>query len=172
MTAVYLRSISPDEGSLPTERTAFRSAEVRRLLADCLRERYGAHTWVLEKDEEGKPYLTSPDGASLPPQISLSHSGKWVVCALSDSPVGVDVQVVRSISNAVFGRFLPDIDVSNADDRAKTTHWTRYEACLKRYGSRAEMVADAEGQCYDSRDLDDAVVTVCHGDDEVEWIPF
>ncbi len=170
MTVVYIRARDLGIKRMPAELSAFRSAEVRRLLADCLGERYGegANAWTLAKTAEGKPYLTSSDGASLPPQISLSHSGKWVVCALSDDPIGVDVQAVRPISNGVLERFLPDARPED-DDRAKTRLWTRYEACLKRYGSRSAMVTDAEGQCYDSIDLDDAVVTVCHGDDEVEW---
>lgn len=170
MTVVYMRALDLGTGRTPAELSTFRSAEVRRLLADCLGERYGAHSWSLAKNEEGKPYLTSSDGLSLPPQISLSHSGKWVACALSDHPVGVDVQEVRDISFAVFKRFLPDVDLSEADARVKTMHWTRYEACLKRYGSRLAMVTDAEVQRYDSCDLDDAVVTVCHGDDAVEWV--
>lgn len=171
MTAVYLRKLNIGVDRTPTELTAYRSAEVRRLLADCLTERYGkaAADWSLAKTEEGKPYLVMAQGANQgAPQISLSHSGAWVVCALSDAPVGVDVQQVRSISDAVMRRFLPDVK-HHTDDRGKTLAWTRYEACLKRYGSRTAMVSDAAGQCYDSRELDDAVVTVCHGDDEVEW---
>lgn len=169
MTVVYIRELDLGEKRSPVELSAFRSAEVRRLLADCLSERYGesASRWTLAKTPEGKPYLVADKG--VPPQISLSHSGKWVVCALSDDPIGVDVQAVRSISNGVFKRFMPDVRPED-DDRANTRLWTRYEACLKRYGSRRAMVTDAAGQCYDSIDLDDAVVIVCHGDDAVEWI--
>lgn len=166
MTVVYIRKIAPSPDLSPSELRAFRSSEARKLLADCLRERYGDHPWTLEKSAEGKPYLTSP--AFDVPQISLSHSGEWVACALSDQPVGVDVQVVRAISDQVLARFCPDAD-PDSDDRTKTRHWTRYEACLKRFGSRAEMVTDTKDQRCDSLDLADAVVTVCHGEDTVEW---
>lgn len=177
MTIVYLRSIDLSLSGTPAELTAYRSAEVRRLLSDALAEHCGvsADAWVLTKDADGKPYLTSKnttDGvqSEKPPCISLSHSGRWVACALSDAPVGVDVQEVRPIKSAVIKRFMPDADVTEADDRVRTVLWTRYEACLKRYGSRVAMVADAEGQCYDSKALDDAIVTVCHGEDRVEWM--
>lgn len=173
MTTVYLRSINISDTLTPPELSAYRSAQVRRLLADALGERYGERTsaWSLAKTAEGKPYLsrTAADGLSALPFISLSHSGRWVICALSDTPVGVDVQVVRPISDAVLRRFMPDA-TPDSDDRSRTRLWTYYEACLKRYGSRAEMVADAAGQCYESIDLEDAVVTVCHGDDAVDWI--
>lgn len=169
MTVVYIRKIELDALRPPAELTALRSKAVRKLLADCLHERFGELAWTLEKAEEGKPYLTSP--VCDLPQISLSHSGEWAVCALSDAPVGVDVQVVRPISVAVLARFLPDAK-PDCDDRAQTRLWTRYEACLKRYGSRAEMLVDAPDQRYDSLDLDNAVVTVCHGDDVAEWINY
>lgn len=173
MTTVYLRSIDLSDTLTSPELSAYRSSEVRRLLADALGERYGerASTWSLAKTDEGKPYLTrtDADGLSELPCISLSHSGRWVVCALSDTPVGADVQVVRPISDAVLRRFMPDA-TPDIDDRSRTRLWTYYEACLKRYGSRAEMMTDAAGQCYESIDLEDAVVTVCHGNDAVEWI--
>lgn len=171
MTAVYIRKIRLDGSQKPAELAVLRSTEVRKLLTDCLCEHYGecAAAWVLKKNQEGKPYLSSPDAALVPPYISLSHSGEWVVCALSDQPVGVDVQTVQTISNAVFARFCPGVK-TGYDDRFNTQLWTNYEACLKRYGNRSEMVTDALGQRYDSIDLDNAVVTVCHGNDEPEWI--
>ena len=45
----------------------------------------------LAREERGKPYFP---GA---PQyhFNLSHSGPFALCALSDRPVGVDIQVVR-----------------------------------------------------------------------------
>ena len=45
----------------------------------------------MAREERGKPYFP---GA---PQyhFNLSHSGPFALCALSDRPVGVDIQVVR-----------------------------------------------------------------------------
>lgn len=55
--------------------------------------------------EQGKPYLTDTPNV----HFSLSHSGSWVVCAVSDHPVGVDIQQYRSIRLNVANRFFhPD----------------------------------------------------------------
>lgn len=53
-----------------------------------LRER----TAVIAKNEHGKPYL--PDHPQV--HFSLSHSGDYAVCVLTDAPVGVDIERVRS----------------------------------------------------------------------------
>ena len=55
--------------------------------------------------EGGKPYLTAAPHV----HFSLSHSRAWVVCAVSDHPVGVDIQQCRSGRSGVAERFFyPD----------------------------------------------------------------
>ncbi|MBQ6756648.1 MAG: 4'-phosphopantetheinyl transferase superfamily protein [Oscillospiraceae bacterium] len=44
---------------------------------------------TVTKNEYGKPKI---DGA---PEFSISHAGQWAVVAVSDSPVGVDVESAR-----------------------------------------------------------------------------
>ncbi|MBQ9166639.1 MAG: 4'-phosphopantetheinyl transferase superfamily protein [Oscillospiraceae bacterium] len=54
-----------------------------------------------EADENGKPRLTgAPDF-----HFNLSHSGYWAVCAVSDAPVGVDIQEVRSVNPNLSRKF-------------------------------------------------------------------
>lgn len=86
----------------------------------------------------GKPKVV---GSSL--EVSISHSGDWVVLAATDgAPVGVDVEEVRAAGvddlagisfspaeQAVFGT------VSEADKRAAFfTYWARKEAVVKATG--------------------------------------
>lgn len=47
--------------------------------------------YSLEYDAKGKPRLTGAENF----HFNLSHSGKWVVIAWGDSPVGVDVEAIR-----------------------------------------------------------------------------
>ena len=48
----------------------------------------------LSAPEQGAPsWLTTPEGMATSLKLSLSHSGDWVVCVLSHTRVGVDVQV-------------------------------------------------------------------------------
>ncbi len=56
-------------------------------------------------NENGKPYLTAAPDV----HFSLSHSAAWVVCAVSDHPVGVDIQQCRSFKPNIADRFFhPD----------------------------------------------------------------
>lgn len=47
-------------------------------------------------NQYGKPYLLAPPR---PFHFSLSHSGCWVVCAVGQNPVGVDVQLMEPVDD-------------------------------------------------------------------------
>ena len=66
--------------------------QARQLLAWSVRRHWGLEPLPeLTLWERGKPYFSH-----LPRrQFNLSHSGTLALCALSDRPVGVDIQVVR-----------------------------------------------------------------------------
>ncbi len=56
-------------------------------------------------NENGQPYLTAAPDV----HFSLSHSAAWAVCAVSDHPVGVDIQQCRSFKPNIADRFFhPD----------------------------------------------------------------
>jgi len=48
---------------------------------------------VFDTDQYGKPYLKNYAGV----QFNLSHSENYVACAVSDSPVGVDIEYIHDI---------------------------------------------------------------------------
>lgn len=52
----------------------------------------------------GKPYL--PDAPGF--HFSLSHAGDWAVCAVSDVPVGVDLERERRLHPRLTARFAPE----------------------------------------------------------------
>jgi 4'-phosphopantetheinyl transferase len=56
-------------------------------------DKIGIMDHILDTDEYGKPYLKNyPDI-----HFNLSHSEKYVACAVSDSPVGVDIEYIHDI---------------------------------------------------------------------------
>lgn len=57
---------------------------------------------AVTKNEYGKPKI---EGA---PEFSISHAGPWAVVALSDSPVGVDVESARCTIKIAEKFFTPD----------------------------------------------------------------
>lgn len=83
--------------------------------------------------EFGKPYIP---GA---PEFSISHSGKTVACALSDSgPVGVDVETVAQTRDGVAGRFFTPAECRMAKSGLPFDFyeiWTKKESFLKMLGT-------------------------------------
>ncbi|MBN1759952.1 MAG: 4'-phosphopantetheinyl transferase superfamily protein [Chitinispirillaceae bacterium] len=58
-------------------------------------------SWRTGKNKFGKPYLLES-----PVHFNVSHSGKWVLCAVDHTEIGVDVEVRRRTDPAVAERFF------------------------------------------------------------------
>lgn len=87
--------------------------------------------------EFGKPYLPDYPHA----YFNISHSGSYVVCAVCDVPVGVDVQEIvcyrPDIANRVFNSSeLEEIQRSSNLSFEFTRAWTQMEARMKAAGFR------------------------------------
>jgi len=80
----------------PQDRANSLAAE---LLAREALEAFGLSPELLCFDAAGRPFVRE-DAVFL----SLSHSGEYAVCAVSDRPVGVDVQRIRPVSPRVIAR--------------------------------------------------------------------
>jgi phosphopantetheinyl transferase len=102
-----------------------------------------------------KPYI--PEG----PHFSLSHSGQWLFLALSDSPVGADIERHKpnrdfaGIARRAFSRSEYEA-VTAAENRLTAFYeqWVRKESYLKMLGTgfytddRVNMKSDAEIRLY------------------------
>jgi len=51
------------------------------------------------RTEAGKPYALGLDA-----HFNISHSGNFVVCAVSDRPVGIDVEQIRAVRSKLTGK--------------------------------------------------------------------
>lgn len=85
--------------------------------------------------EHGKPYLTNyPDV-----HFNISHSGEYVVCGVSDKPIGVDIQKIGEYNYDVAKRVCNEkelVQIENSLNKASefTKLWTQKEAVLKMHG--------------------------------------
>lgn len=133
MTVWYCTRISLPQ-DLHLHRRAL-SAGAHRLLTYALSEAgYEPQAMSLLRTAQGKPYL-----ANCPLHLSLSHSGPFAVCALSDRSVGVDIERFRDVSPSLWRRYLANEPTEEPGDRyTAILRWTRYEALLKRNGSAGE----------------------------------
>lgn len=116
--------------------------------------------------ENGKPYLSDR------PQIhfNLSHTGEWVLCAVSDTPVGVDAQVLTRYRAKVAARWFSEEErqwIAQQPDERFTRLWTRKEAYAKMTGDG--MVSAMRGapqlphvtKEYDDLEGDGLYIAVC-----------
>jgi len=91
----------------------------------------------LKYTEEGKPFSIHPSGI----RFSLSHSGEWVVCSVSQHETGVDIEKAGSVNLAVADRFFSAETVailSRSEPELQTQLfyeiWTAAEAYVKFLG--------------------------------------
>lgn len=110
--------------SQPTEKHAEVLCAYGLLLA-LLRERYGWQTLPpMETDAHGRPRFAAYPGVF----FSVSHTAGVAAAAVSDAPVGVDIQRVRPVSD----RMLRLAGATTAERFFRD--WVRWEARAKRAG--------------------------------------
>lgn len=112
-------------------------ADKRRLLGAGLLLKSAVGTDGYVTGENGRPYF--PDGHIC---FSLSHCGDCAVCAVSDAPVGVDIELPRQNSVRLAQRFFaPDEAASCTDDNDFCRLWTLKESYIKLRGLRLADIA-------------------------------
>lgn len=82
------------------------------------------------KNEHGKPIT---DGM----EFNLSHSGDIAVCAVSDKPIGIDIEALREIRPDAAKRFASaeELEYIGNDPRRLFEIWTLKEAYFKCVGT-------------------------------------
>lgn len=106
------------------------------LLCEGLRKEYGiTEKPVFEYGEHGKPSIIGhPDI-----HFNLSHCREAAVCVISDRPVGVDIESIRSYKDSLVRYTMNDVEIaqitqSSHPEEAFTRLWTMKEAVLKLSG--------------------------------------
>ena len=96
--------------------------------------------------EQGKPSLNK-ENIDCDKEFNLSHSGKYVVLAVSDDPVGVDIERISRVTLPILKRVLPPDYYLKIEEEAKAADnaeaekdilgksWTALEAVLKASGT-------------------------------------
>lgn len=90
-----------------------------------------------KKTLKGKPYLEN-----CPIRFNISHSGDWVVLAVADVDVGIDVEKIRQINYRIAERFFSAHENSLLEKKEGTAKlnlffdfWTLKESYLKLLGT-------------------------------------
>ncbi len=97
-------------------------------------------------NEYGKPFLLGADKI----HFNISHSGNWVVCAISDNPVGIDVETIKPTDFEIAKRFFSEDEYtalkSQHDDEKQTYFyklWTLKESYIKAVGKGLSIPLDS-----------------------------
>lgn len=137
-----------------------------QLLKQGLREEYGiTDNPIFEYNEHGKPSIVGH------PEIyfNLSHCRHAVVCAISDKPVGIDVESIRKYRENLVQHTMNEAEcrqIASAErpDVAFIRLWTMKEATLKLTGTgiRTDMKTVISDQYrYETVERDEYIYTVC-----------
>lgn len=94
---------------------------------------------VFRMNEFGKPLLLNLTDI----HYNISHSGDWVVCAVDDAPIGIDVEVIQPIElDIIAHEFFSKVEYDMLmlqDNHEKFTFfyklWTLKESYIKAEGS-------------------------------------
>ena len=143
-----------------------RSVAVWLLLRQMLAERgLDADSLPVSEDEFGKPAFE----ASLGIHFNLSHGGERVMAAVSDRPVGCDVERIVPFDEGVARECLTDRELTwvkraqpgSDRDRAFIRLWVRKEAYVKAVGrglgidlKSVSLLPDESPQGWSFRDFD------------------
>ncbi len=108
-----------------------KSEQAYRLLYKCVENVYGIDPGPVNRTLFGKPYF--PQSPEI--HFSLSHTDTFVMCVLSSSPVGGDVQFRKNVSRSLPARVCTVKELSEFDF---FDLWSLKESYIKLYG-RKEM---------------------------------
>jgi 4'-phosphopantetheinyl transferase len=105
--------------------------------------------------EKGKPFAVGQLGEELLEQpikteFNIAHSGSWVVCAVDDGSVGVDVERIHAIDLAIAKRFFSPREyecLACLDGEAKINRffdlWSLKESYIKAIGKGLSCPLDS-----------------------------
>lgn len=120
----------------------------------------------LKTESGGKPFIENA------PQFNLSHSGNFVVCAVDDKPIGVDIERTSRMKGSIFNRIASPLEKEKAaatqDGELLEYYcsvWTKKESILKLTGEGirkklSTVCTESEG-CYRTEKLGDYIYSVC-----------
>ena len=106
------------------------------MLRELLEQQGLSHPFIFAQNEHGKPYLKDhPDV-----HFNLSHCKNGIMVAVSNQPIGVDIESYRNVSDSLIRYTMNEAEqhiIQTSDDpiRTFTEYWTKKEAVFKLRGT-------------------------------------
>ncbi len=125
-------------------RTLISDVLVRYLV--CGRLKVNNQELLFTTNEYGKPFLSNYAGI----QYNTSHSGRWVVCALADRPVGIDIEQIKPIDLRIAERFFSKQEFESLMSKEEAHReeffyelWASKESYIKAIGKGLSIPLDS-----------------------------
>lgn len=144
----YFSLMSPEKQQR-VERFRFEDGKKRTVAGEMLARRMISGQCKIKEDkivfktsEKGKPYTKSADI-----HFNISHSDEFILCAVNDGPIGVDIEKIRDINEMVIKHacnpkeleYVYEKGVSKQESLKRFFEiWTYKEACFKHKGTGIE----------------------------------
>ncbi len=159
----------------------------RALLGYILKSSYGISRFSYHYSENGKPYLENSDVF-----FSISHSGSYVLCCVSDNEIGCDIERIKDYNPKIAKRFFTEkeaelLERSENKEITFVSLWTLKESILKKEGTGISGGLDtycfadyidkenftAYGYSFFVCCFGEYVISVCseHSETEAELVP-
>ena len=148
-------SIMPEERRRSVERYRFEADRKRTTAGELLARRMLSQRCGVRPEEiticrteRGKPYAKG-----MAVHFNVSHSGDLVLCAVSDSSIGADIERIRPVSDRLMQRVCNDAEYAYVTEDSISAEeknrrfillWTGKEAYSKYLGTGIVSVADAD----------------------------
>ena len=93
--------------------------------------------------------------------FSLSHTENFIVCAISDSEIGIDAERMRSVEKRerIAKKILKKENINS--DKEFLELWTKYESKIKFYGKKLFNSLSEEEINTHTFMIEDYIVSVC-----------
>lgn len=147
LDAFFVRLPKSEQDRINLKKKRADSIAARYVLSEILRDLFGEDlSEKISCDKEGKPFIIGrPDIF-----VSLSHSDRVVAAVVSDRPVGIDIERIRTVSEKLKSRVCKK---PTETDQEFFRIWTVKEAYLKAAGIKfSDMLS------LDITDLDERVI--------------
>ena len=120
-------------------------------------------------NENGKPYFVNNELF-----FNLSHSGSYVACALSDKPVGVDIQKVWPFKESVASKVCTKEELASLRESPNKEEtfcllWAKKEAFVKKNGDGIGSILGGIESDAETLNIEGYCLAVC-GNGEAEFI--
>ncbi len=114
--------------------------------------------------QRGKPEFVFPEGEMQKVYFNLSHSGNYVICAMADDEVGVDVQVRAGIRETLLRRFFSEEERKRVEECGEATGKERTFAQIWAVReAETKLTGRGIGQLLDGRGVNDGEMKVTGG---------